>query len=600
LYNPYTHDEEHTMKGIPRVLQRFRVYVPLAAVLLVVLSVLLLLAYVIPAGRARLAGYAEDRAVVRAFAAASAVDAAGADASPEELRRTLTLLTDAGGGEVLVVNRQGEIVARGGERLLSPVPEEAVRAAAEGHRIDESFDGHRVATAPLLRDGGLRGGVVFVPGGGESFVNRIFLRSSIEAAALATVLGGGLALLLATLFSGRVERLTAGARAIEGGDLSVRLRPRLDDELGELARAFNSMAAKLEESFGRLEESRLTLNAILNNLSEGVLATNLDGRPMFANKVARQMLGLGEELPDRLPRGPWHDDFVLPEQVARCAWDGECPQARLSNGDNYFQVNLEHMPAFDDHRGGVLVVIRDLSEGRRLEANQQRFLANAAHELKTPITTILGASELLLTEEEDDTALRRRFLEHIFAEAQRMHRLSETLLQLARTGLDQRDPEVEPLDLGEVAEEAAGRIRPFAEKEGLRLEVAGSGGRVLADREWLVQALLVLLQNAVQHSGGAPVRVRLDGNAVAVEDEGEGIPEEDLPHVFERFHRGRGSSGGFGLGLPISRDLVERMGGQMSLESERGVGTTVEIRLPEAPEAAEEEGPVRVEEGRDA
>jgi len=160
-----------------------------------------------------------------------------------------------------------------------------------------------------------------------------------------------------------------------------------------------------------------------------------------------------------------------------------------------------------------------------------------------------------------------------------MQRLCETLLRLARSGLDQREPQMEPVELNAAAEDAAGRIRPLAEKAGVAVEVVGDGGRVLADREWLEQALLVLLQNAVQHSEDGGVRVRLSGAAVAVEDEGEGIPKKDLPHVFERFYRGRGSSGGFGLGLPICKELVERMGGEMSLRSEKGVGTTVEVRL---------------------
>lgn len=568
---------EGPLVKIPRSLQRFRVYMPLAAALLVVLSILLLLAYVIPAARARLAEYAEGQAVVRAFAAASAVD----NAVGESFRRDLALVADAGDGEVLVVNEEGEVVARAGQRVLTPPPEEVIRAASEGRRLDDTFDGQRVATAPLLRDGGLRGGVVFAPGEGEGVVNQLFLRSSIEAAALAATLGSGVALLLATLLSRRVERLTAGARAIEGGDLSHRLRPRAGDELGELAHAFNSMAAKLEDSFGKLRENQLTLDAILNNLNEGVVAFDLRLEQMFANRAARAMLGEPPEgEPEDLP-DPWKD-FDLPGAISRCARQKECVEARVSDGEGFFEVKLEHMPAFDDHRGGVLVVVRDLSEGRRLEANQQRFLANAAHELKTPITTILGASELLLTEDEDDPEVRRRFLEHISSEAQRMRRLSDTLLRLARTGTDLRDPEAEVLDLDGMAREAVERIRPLAESSGLEFRVEGEGGRVYADHGWLEQCLLIVLQNAVQHSGRkGVVRVRLQGNAVEVEDEGVGIPKEDLPRIFEPFQKG-GGSGGFGLGLPICKDLVERMGGKVALDSEEGVGTAFRMELPEA------------------
>jgi signal transduction histidine kinase len=240
------------------------------------------------------------------------------------------------------------------------------------------------------------------------------------------------------------------------------------------------------------------------------------------------------------------------------------------------------MSAFDEHKGGVLVVIQDLSEGRRLEANQQRFLANAAHELKTPITTILGASELLLSNGEDPET-RRRFLNHIFSEARRLQRLSDTLLRLARTGADFRDPELEVVDLDGVTREAAERMKPLAESAGLALHVEGRGERVRADQEWLEQALLVTLSNAVRHSEhGGEIRLRVEDDTVTVEDEGTGISEADLPHVFERFYRGKKQSpGGFGLGLAICKELVERMGGNISLESEEGVGTKVKIELAE-------------------
>jgi PAS domain S-box-containing protein len=399
------------------------------------------------------------------------------------------------------------------------------------------------------------------------------------------VVGGGLMLLVAALLSRRVERLTLAARAIEQGNYSSRIDPGYDDELGDLARSFNAMTARFQDSFSRLEEGKQTLDAILENLGEGVLATNLEGKVMFANPMARRLLGMKPERvsdvwqPQELP-DPW-EDFDLPDAVARCAKEHECGEARVRGGQTFFQINLEHMPAFDEHRGGVLIVVRDLSETRRLEANQQRFLANAAHELKTPITAILGAAELLLTEKDDNPRVRKRFLTHIRSEAERMQRLSETLLQLAQTGWDRRDPEIGEVDLIEVASRVAQRMGPLADSSSLDLSVEGAGGWVRADEEWLEQALLVLMSNALKHSEkGGRVRLRAERTRIAVEDEGAGISEEDIPYLFERFYRGSDSEG-FGLGLPICKELVERMGGEISLESEEGKGTSIEIRLPE-------------------
>jgi two-component system sensor histidine kinase VicK len=548
---------------------------PLVAVLLVLLSLGTLLLYVLPAARARLGDYVQDRTLARAATTATAVS--GSDR--EDLQGALNLAAKTGGGQVLVVEEDGDLLASAGPQLLSPLPAEIRRAAASGRRTNEEIGELRAATVPLIRDGSLDGGVVYVAGDSEGSVYEIFLRSGAEAAAIASVLGGGLALLLATLISRRVERLTVGARSIEQGDLAYRIEPGFDDELGELAKSFNAMAEKLQNSFLQLKEKSATLNAILNNLSEGVLATDLRGKVMFTNLAVRAMTGLGSEGPfDRVP-DVW-EDFDLPGAVDRCANQQECVEARVSDGDNIFRVKLEHLAEFDDHRGGVLVVVQDLSEGRRLEANQHRFLANAAHELKTPITAILGSAELLLTEEEDDPEVRQRFLSHISSEAKRMQRLSETLLRLARTGSDLREPEIVPVNLSEVAREAVERMEPLAESAGIALRIEGRGSRVKADREWLEQCLLIVLGNALQHSGEAEeVRIVLEGSKIAVEDEGIGISEEDLPYVFERFYRSKSGSEGFGLGLPICKELVERMGGSIHLWSERGTGTKVEIEL---------------------
>jgi PAS domain S-box-containing protein len=399
-------------------------------------------------------------------------------------------------------------------------------------------------------------------------VLEIFSRSNVEAAAIAAVIGGGLMLLVATLLSRRVERLNLAARAIEQGDFSSRIEPGYDDELGDLARSFNAMTARFQDSFGRLEESKETLDAILENLGEGVLATNLEGKVMFANPAARRLLGMMPERvhdvwqPQQLPN-PW-EDFDLPHAVARCAKEDECGEARVRGARTFFQIKLERMQAFDDHKGGVLIVVRDLSETRRLEANQQRFLTNAAHELKTPITAILGAADLLLTEKDDDAGVRERFLTHIRSEAERMQRLSETLLQLAQTGWDRRDPDIGEVDLFDVASRVAERMGPLADSSWLELSVEGKGGRARADEEWLEQALLVLVSNALKHSEkGGRVRLRAEGARIVVEDEGAGISEEDVPYLFERFYRGSNSEG-FGLGLPICKELVQRMGGDPS------------------------------------
>jgi PAS domain S-box-containing protein len=711
-------------------------------VLIVLLSIALMFVYGVPAVKARLTDYAQTRTFTQAAAAAEALS----KAEEEDFGRTLSLSAETAGGEILIVDTQGRVVARAGSVDDFSPSQNMLQKASVGSRIFEQVDEFNVAVAPIVREGTFTGGIVFASDEPEGTAYPLFLRSGIEAAGIASILGGGLMLLLGTLLSRRVERLALGARSIEGGDLSYRIEPGFKDELGELGETFNTMAARLQGSFAllenrvaertaeleaerarleavlrqmpsgviiaeapsgrlvlgnkqveriwrhpfrpaatieeypryqifhpdgrpyqleerplarsirmgevvkdeeigfqrgdgttgtmqlssapirdrdgrivagvaifdditerkraeeeeqrlneeleqrvkertaQLEQERATLDAILNNLAEGVLAADSRNRVVFANPAARSMLGFGTEEPlGKLP-DPW-EEFHLAEASARCAKgeEGEYIEARVQSGGALLHIKVEHLPECGDHnRGGSLIVMQDLSEGRRLEVRQQRFLANAAHELKTPITTILGASDLLLTEDEEDPEVRQRFLKHIFTEAHRMQRLSETLLRLARVGWDLREPELEVVDLGAAAREVIYRMEPLAESAGIELSLAGQGTRVRADGEWLEQALLVVVNNAVKYSGrGGHVWLRLERGTVVVEDEGAGISAEDLPHVFDRFYQGDESSGGFGLGLSICKELVERMGGKISIDSEEGVGTKVEINLPE-------------------
>jgi PAS domain S-box-containing protein len=331
-----------------------------------------------------------------------------------------------------------------------------------------------------------------------------------------------------------------------------------------------------------LRESEATLNSILNNLAEGVLVADTQGHVVFVNSAARSLLGVPDEEPlDELP-DPW-EGFDLPEAVAHCTRHKESIEAGVRYEETFLRVKLECLVELEQSRGEVLVVIQDLSEGRQLEANQQRFLANAAHQLRTPIMAIVGAAELLATGEDADPTIRRRLLNHIFSEGRRLQRLSEVLLRLSRIGWDRREPDLDIVDLGEAGQQVTKLMEPLAESGGIRILNEGEGSCVRADPEWLQEVLMVLLSNAIQHSNrGGDIKVRTRSGAITVQDEGAGISPINLPHIFERFYKGTDSSQGFGLGLSICKDLTERMGGSISIRSREGVGTAVEIELPEA------------------
>src|SRR5215203_6378470 len=512
---------------------RFRVWMPPIAVLIVLVAVILVFAYGIPAAKQRLEQRTQAVTLAQAAATADAITGeqhqawqelldlpeVAADGQtqaeggrPGALRRSLDLYATAPGAEIRVVNRDGEVVAREGEQLFSPPPE-MLRKAASGERYFERTEDLNVAVVPILYGGELAGGVVFATRQWEVVVYEPFLRSGLEAAVLASLIGGGLMFLLAAMLSRRVERLSSGARLMERGNLSHRIEPGFGDELGALAKALNSMAAGLEESFGRLAEKDATLGAILDNLSEGVVATDTRGRVVFANPAGRAMLGISEENGE-LP-SPW-EDFDLREAVATCLLKREGGEASVRGGKSFLRIKLEHVPKLGDGgTDGVLIVAQDLSEGRRLEEAQQKFLANAAHELRTPLSAITFAAELLVTKGDDDPVARRRFLGHILTGAERMRRLSDSLLKLARVGWGRREPELEPVDLSGVGRAAAEVAKPLAESAGLDVIVEGAGARVVADPALLEEALLIPITNSIQHSDpGQKVRVRISGASV--------------------------------------------------------------------------------------
>lgn len=340
-----------------------------------------------------------------------------------------------------------------------------------------------------------------------------------------------------------------------------------------------------------LRHANERLHSLMRHGSDITTILDADGNARYQSPAIERVLGYGsEEL-----LGEKIFSYVHPEDLERVmsasdqllndAAVNPLVEFRFRHKDGSWRhleaigSNLLHDPSVE----GIVVNSRDTTERKKLHEDQQRFLTNAAHQLKTPITTIVGAAELLVTKQDLDAARKRQLLDHLFSEGRHMQRLSDTLLRLARVGLDRQGPHLEPVDLKEAARQAAGRMAPLAEGLGLSIRVEGDTNYVLADPGWLQEMLLILLGNAAKHSSrGQEVRLRTTSNAIVVEDEGRGINGADLPHVFERFYRGKSSDGGFGLGLSIARELVERMEGSITLNSTEGSGTRIQIKLPSA------------------
>ena len=406
------------------------------------------------------------------------------------------------------------------------------------------------------------------------------------AALLSLLIGSVLALAAGRSIARPLVELGSTARAIADGAPPRFPRSGIPDIDG-LVQALRQMHRQLAERFADLRREQSESAALVESMVEGVIAADGRGHIVTANNAARRMLGYDPA--DDLPDLPELFRVKAAREVVQAVMQGSTVQDReLEMDQRIVLMNARPLPS-----GGAVVVIHDLTDIRRLEAMRRDFVANVSHELKTPLTSISGYAETVLTDAPDaDTT--RRFLATILANARRMQRLVDNLLDLARLEAGHWRPMQEPVDIAETAEDSWDSLREGTRAQAIEfvLEVPEDAATVYADADAIRQVLTNLFDNSVRYT---PVGGRItcrsasngDGVAISVADNGSGILREHLPRVFERFYRADPSrsreEGGTGLGLAIVKHLVEAHGGRVSADSERGVGTTITCWFPDAP-----------------
>ncbi|HYC46453.1 MAG TPA: ATP-binding protein [Burkholderiales bacterium] len=411
------------------------------------------------------------------------------------------------------------------------------------------------------------------------------------------LIGALVALLVAILISLSAAQLTArrlldlahAARRIAAGDLGTRTRASGNDEIAALGHAMDHLSESLSRTLHELRSERDVLTGILSSMNEGVLVVGEDGRIALTNPALRAMLLLGSDAVGK---------SIL--QVIRNADLNELLQRAADRGDSEAELDLAGLRPrrvlvravkLHDSPGGVLAVVVDVTELRRLEAVRRDFVANASHELRSPLTTVRAAAETLRTIE-NDPAAADRFITLIERNAERLAALIDDLLELSRIESRELRLEMERLELAPVVERVVIQHAHRAQVRGITLTQAlGGVPYVRADRRALEHVLGNLIDNALKYCPrGATVKVTAsaenDTVRLSVIDTGPGIAAEHLPRLFERFYRvdaGRSRElGGTGLGLAIVKHLVEAMGGEVSVTSTAGAGSTFSFTLPRA------------------
>ena len=417
------------------------------------------------------------------------------------------------------------------------------------------------------------------------------------AVGLFVALAGALVLawLTSLAMSRRVSSIAAAARRYARGDLTPQRGRYADDEIGTVARTLDLAVQELGGRVAELSRNRRLTDAILSSMAEGVLVVDATGHVQMANEAIRQMLQFSES-----PVGHHYIELVRHPDVAthiEAALDhGRSSRVEITVDTRPAKVCLASTTPFvAADAPGVVVVLHDVSDYRRAEQIRQDFVANVSHELRTPLTSIRGSVETLL--DDAQCAADRRFPEIIARNTRRMQRLVDDLLRLARLDAGQ-----EPVDIVEcstlaVFRAAEAEVAPLLEEKSQRVEtrVDPAATALLVDSAKLHDVLKNLLENAARY---APVdttvtltaTVRAATAVLSVEDRGPGIPDTDLPRLFERFYRVERSRarnpGGTGLGLAIVKHLVELHGGHVSATNRIGGGCSFVVVLPHAVKSA--------------
>jgi two-component system, OmpR family, phosphate regulon sensor histidine kinase PhoR len=378
---------------------------------------------------------------------------------------------------------------------------------------------------------------------------------------------------------------TASVRRAAEGGLPPSTLPLDVPGFEDLSNAVHALVSALNLQISSLDDERTRLSAVLEQMTDGVMIADSQGFIQFANPAIGRLFETNTVIGHTVAEVVRHHQLV--EAWRRCQQTGgtQTESAEIPSRRQFLQLIV--IP--DQHAGGSLLLVQDLTRVRRLETVRRDFISNVSHELRTPLASLRALTETLQDGALDDPQASVRFLGRIQTEVDALSQMATELLELTRIESGQV-----PLELTTAAPESllistADRMRAQAERAGVTLHVECAPGlpAVRADVPRLEQVLVNLIHNSVKFTspgGMVSLLAAADGNSVrfAVRDTGVGIPADELLRIFERFYRvdRSRSGGGTGLGLSIARHIVEAHGGRIWAESEEGRGSTFYFTIP--------------------
>lgn len=466
--------------------------------------------------------------------------------------------------------------------------------------MDLKPDGWVIASKAIHNADGTRAGVVV---SASSVAASLEILQAVRGRMWTTfwislVIAGFLGFGFSELIGRRVRAMSVAAAAIASGDFDQRLSAGfVPGEFQDLIESYNQMAGRLGEAFSAVQEREREIAAVVRSMAEGVIAIDSEGTVRVINPEALRLLAAQDRDPVGRPASELTDEAAVLTTISDA----------LEGRDGAGTVTLDQLtvlmhctPLLDEDGGvnGAVLLLADVTEQHRIEEAQRRFVADASHEMRTPIAAVKGILELLEDGAKDDPTVRDDFLHTMQVEIDRLGRLVSDLLTLARLEAGTLRLHTGNQSMAELLGDVAGVMHTLADRDGVTLAVDMPDGDldVCADRDRIMQVVVCFTDNALKHSpADTTVRLRArrmgDDARIEVSDEGAGIDAEQIAHVFDRFYRAdaaRSGKGGAGLGLAIAKEIVEAHGSTIEVTSRSGAGTTFAFSLPLASTAAEE------------
>jgi two-component system, OmpR family, phosphate regulon sensor histidine kinase PhoR len=406
-------------------------------------------------------------------------------------------------------------------------------------------------------------------------------------ALIAAALGVLLAFQITRITVDPIRRLTRISQDMAEGNLSQEITVSSRDEVGDLARAFNRMAAKLKEAMALVTAERDRMAIVLESMTDAIFVVDGEGRVTMTNKAAEKVLQVPRDGATGRHFIEAVRDYEIDALLQRCL-EKRVQQAGLVEIRSKRQLLGVIATPFQED-SGCLLLIQDLTELRKLETVRRDFIANLSHELRTPIASLKALGETLHEGAIDQPSVARDFVGKMNVEVDRLAQMVQEMGELSRIESGEAPLQKVPVKVADVAARAAERLKSQADRAGLqmKLDIASGLPLVSADEARIEQVLVNLIHNAIKFTppgGRINISAKAEGDKliVSVSDTGVGISEDDLPRVFERFYKAdrARAGGGTGLGLAIAKHVVEAHGGKIWVESVEGRGSTFSFTIP--------------------